>query len=175
MKIYLLLITSLIFLGSCSTSESQQEKSYKSNDSAEQLEKSITTEPRTVISDNPQNPIQVAPENTGTIEAAQNAEGVWHYTCPKGCTGGAGSALPCESCGTTLAHNTAYHATSTVDNTSLPAPSVQKNATPPRQEPAQNPAGIWHYTCPNGCAGGAGSAMPCAGCGTTLAHNAGYH
>ncbi len=49
--------------------------------------------------------------------------------------------------------------------------------TPPAAtaEPAQNAAGVWHYTCPNGCAGGAGSAVPCGTCGTTLAHNAAYH
>jgi len=30
--------------------------------------------------------------------------------------------------------------------------------TPPTKpaEPAQNAAGVWHYTCPNGCAGGGG-------------------
>ncbi len=42
-------------------------------------------------------------------------------------------------------------------------------------EPAQNAAGVWHYTCNNGCAGGAGSAIACAGCGTTLVHNSAYH
>jgi len=51
-------------------------------------------------------------------------------------------------------------------------------ATPtatPTAEPAQNAAGVWHYTCPSGCAGGGGAAGPCGSCGATLAHNAAYH
>ncbi len=39
----------------------------------------------------------------------QNAKGVWHYTCPKGCPGGSGSAGNCAKCGTALVHNAAYH------------------------------------------------------------------
>lgn len=45
-----------------------------------------------------------------SAEAPQNAKGVWHFTCPKGCPGGGGGATPCGKCGTTLAHNQAYHA-----------------------------------------------------------------
>lgn len=41
--------------------------------------------------------------------APQNAKGVWHYTCSKGCSGGAGAAGKCASCGGELAHNAAYH------------------------------------------------------------------
>lgn len=44
-----------------------------------------------------------------TAEPAQNAKGVWHYTCPKGCEGGAGAQGNCAKCGTALAHNAAYH------------------------------------------------------------------
>ncbi len=40
---------------------------------------------------------------------AQNAQGVWHYTCTAGCAGGAGSAGKCSKCGADLAHNQAYH------------------------------------------------------------------
>ena len=129
-------------------------------------------------------------------EPAQNATGVWHYTCPTGCSGGAGSAVPCATCGTTLVHNTTYHAN---DNKGATNPTVGSTppinlgdgssiapiggipgapaaAAPPKvPEPAQNAAGVWHYTCGAGCAGGAGSAVPCASCGATLAHNAGYH
>ena len=46
---------------------------------------------------------------TTTPEPAQNAAGVWHYTCSAGCAGGAGSAIACAKCGKTLAHNPAYH------------------------------------------------------------------
>jgi len=52
------------------------------------------------------NPLAVTPPPK---EPAQNAEGVWHYTCPTGCEGGGGSATPCAKCGTTLVHNSAYH------------------------------------------------------------------
>lgn len=50
---------------------------------------------------------------------------------------------------------------------------IQQQQTPP--EPPQNASGVWHYTCPKGCAGGGGSATPCGVCGTTLAHNTAYH
>lgn len=119
-----------------------------------------------------------------TPEPPQNAEGVWHYTCPNGCEGGAGTATPCGKCGTTLAHNTAYHASATAPQgqtnpaiTPVPNPAATPTPTPtpPTPEPAQNAAGVWHYTCPSGCEGGAGTAIACGKCGTTLAHNTAYH
>ncbi len=39
----------------------------------------------------------------------QNAKGVWHYTCAKGCEGGGGAAGNCAKCGGALAHNQAFH------------------------------------------------------------------
>lgn len=127
-----------------------------------------------------------AAPNPATPEPAQNAAGVWHYTCPKGCEGGAGSAVACAKCGTTLAHNAAYHpptnatpeAAPTNSTTSLPpgiSPVPDPTAPAKKPEPAQNAKGVWHYTCSAGCAGGAGSAVACAKCGKTLAHNATYH
>jgi hypothetical protein len=113
------------------------------------------------------------PTNTPppTAEPAQNDKGVWHYTCPKGCAGGAGSAVPCAKCGTTLAHNQAYHGDPKSPGiTTTPATPTQQ--TP---EPAQNAKGVWHYTCSAGCPGGAGSATACAKCGKTLTHNSAYH
>jgi hypothetical protein len=50
---------------------------------------------------------QIAPPPAA--EPAQNAKGVWHYTCAKGCAGGSGTAEACKKCGATLAHNAAYH------------------------------------------------------------------
>lgn len=44
-----------------------------------------------------------------TAEPAQNAKGVWHFTCPKGCEGGSGAQGTCAKCGGQLAHNAAYH------------------------------------------------------------------
>jgi len=137
-------------------------------------------------------------------EPAQNADGVWHYTCSNGCAGGGGSATACATCGSTLAHNSAYHGQAATPNPAAAAgaaaggaiqaaggtpstmfadPSKQPvNATigtpiAPVQaaEPPQNATGVWHYTCSNGCAGGGGSATACAGCGSTLVHNAAYH
>jgi hypothetical protein len=111
-------------------------------------------------------------------EPPQNAKGVWHFTCPKGCKGGGGAVGPCAKCGTNLAHNAAYHDGATPPNTNV-VPNVPTTAstpaTPAKPEPPQNAKGIWHFTCPKGCAGGAGAATPCAKCGTALAHNAVYH
>lgn len=123
---------------------------------------------------------------TQSPEPAQNAAGVWHYTCPKGCEGGGGSAVACAKCGTTLVHNAAYHpptngaapaqaATPPNHATSLPEGMTPVQNPLNKQEPAQNAKGVWHYTCPGGCAGGGGSAIACAKCGKTLAHNQAYH
>lgn len=114
---------------------------------------------------------------TPGAEPPQNAAGVWHYTCPNGHEGGSGSATACAQCGTTLVHNTAYHntpgANTTLDPTGAITPPAP--ATPATPEPAQNDAGVWHYTCPDGHDGGAGSATACAVCGKTLVHNQFYH
>ena len=114
---------------------------------------------------------------TPTPEPPQNAEGIWHYTCSKGCEGGAGTATACAKCGSTLAHNAAYHGNATPPAQTSPnvTPVPSANTPPPTPEPAQNAAGVWHYTCSAGCAGGAGTATACAKCGNTLAHNAAYH
>lgn len=112
--------------------------------------------------------------NPATPEPAQNADGVWHYTCNAGCAGGAGAAGTCATCGGALAHNSAYHGNT--NNTTPPATNMMTPpATPPTAEPAQNAAGVWHYTCGKGCAGGAGAAGTCGTCGGTLAHNSAYH
>ncbi|SDB31487.1 hypothetical protein SAMN03097699_0655 [Flavobacteriaceae bacterium MAR_2010_188] len=107
-----------------------------------------------------------------STEPAQNAAGVWHYTCPNGDSGGAGSAVPCAVCGATLAHNSAYHGNPTdTSNASSTAPFANN----PAAESGQNTAGVWHYICPKGDAGGAGTATACPTCGTTLVHNQAFH
>jgi len=134
------------------------------------------------------NSTAITPPASQTPEPPQNAAGVWHYTCSNGCAGGAGSATACATCGSTLVHNQGYHAASATPTTptTIGAPAAGATAatglpttiTPPVQtaaEPPQNAAGVWHYTCTNGCAGGAGSAVACATCGSTLVHNQGYH
>lgn len=126
-----------------------------------------------------------APNTSITAPAATNTSGVvQHYICPKACAGSGGdSAGTCPVCGSAYQHNQAYHnqpQTSTNSNEGL-SPIIQQPAgsttTPAATtaEPAQNDAGVWHYTCNNGCAGGAGSAIACASCGSTLAHNQAYH
>lgn len=52
-------------------------------------------------------PIQVTPPTAA--EPAQNANGVWHFTCANGCAGGGGAVGTCSGCGGALAHNQAYH------------------------------------------------------------------
>ncbi|MFN0033446.1 MAG: hypothetical protein ACKVUS_00180 [Saprospiraceae bacterium] len=116
-------------------------------------------------------------------EPAQNAAGVWHYTCSKGCAGGGASATACAKCGNTLAHNSAYHGTpnpsaTTATPSTSSTPSKSNTITMPdnpKPEPAQNAAGVWHYTCADGHAGGAGSAAPCATCSKPMVHNKAYH
>ena len=107
-------------------------------------------------------------------EPPQNAAGVWHYTCPSGCEGGGGAAGPCPKCGSTLAHNSAYHGTPGAATTPPAGSNALPLSTPP-VEPPQNAAGVWHFTCANGCAGGGGAVGPCMKCGGTLAHNQAYH
>jgi len=109
-----------------------------------------------------------------TPEPPQNAAGVWHYTCSKGCAGGSGTAGNCAICGGPLSHNSAYHSNA---NSTPPTPSISTPSptTPKTPEPAQNAAGVWHYTCAKGCPGGAGSAGTCSTCGGPLAHNQAYH
>lgn len=112
---------------------------------------------------------------TPPAEPPQNAEGVWHFTCPNGCEGGAGAAGPCPKCGATLAHNQSYHNAGQTTTAANPATTTQQTIQPPAQEPPQNASGVWHFTCPNGCAGGGGAVGPCTKCGATLEHNQAYH
>jgi hypothetical protein len=100
---------------------------------------------------------------------------VMHYICPKGCAGSGGPGQgACPVCGAEYIHNDAFH-----QQPGAPAdgaePITLQPPTPQTAEPPQNAKGVWHYTCPKGCPGGAGSATACAGCGGTLAHNPAYH
>ncbi len=117
--------------------------------------------------------------------AVGGAAGVQHYICPSGHVGSGGDAQgSCSQCGAVLVHNQAFHASDAPPAVTAPgqnpmfqdpnaAPVIA--APPTATEPAQNAAGVWHYTCSNGCAGGGAAAGPCATCGTTLAHNQAYH
>ncbi|MDY7396957.1 hypothetical protein UMM65_17050 [Aureibaculum sp. 2210JD6-5] len=108
------------------------------------------------------------------IEPPQNASGVWHYICSKRCAGGSGAAGNCTNCGSPLLHNALYHGNANTAPTVAPT-SGAPFANPPAAAPSQNAAGVFHYTCSNGCAGGSGTAGNCATCGGALAHNQAYH
>lgn len=171
LKIVFLLLCSVTFLYSC-----KEEAEVPKEEINTQKEGTNSTDFLNAIA--PSN--AATPSNTAAptqqTEPAQNAAGVWHYTCAKGCAGGAGTAINCTTCGSLLQHNQAYHGNTTdkpMTTTNTPPPTT---TTPtPKAEPAQNAAGIWHYTCSKGCAGGSGTAEPCKSCGTLLAHNAAYH
>jgi len=119
----------------------------------------------------PQQPVPAAP--TVSTPPAAAAGGVQHYICPNNCQGSGGEvAGTCPSCGSAYVHNAAYHNQSGDAGAAGANPMIQQ---PQEQAPAQNAAGIYHYTCSNGCAGGSGTAGTCAQCGGTLAHNQAYH
>jgi len=131
----------------------------------------------------------------GAVDLAQPAPAssagvnpnVKHYICSNNCAGsGAEGAGSCPVCGNAYVHNDAYHNTA-APSPVTPAAGAQPGATsetstsninfsdPNSTEPAQNAAGVWHYTCGAGCAGGAGAAGNCGTCGGALAHNTAYH
>ena len=56
-----------------------------------------------------QDPFQKNSNATNTPSPARNAFGDFHYTCPKGHSGGSGTATNCTTCNTKLAHNQLYH------------------------------------------------------------------
>ncbi len=120
--------------------------------------------------------------NPATAEPVQNAAGVWHYTCSKGCPKGGDKGQNCATCGGPLAHNQAYHANSTppatnpINNSTNPSATTPTLTPPtPAAEPVQNAAGVWHYTCSKGCPKGGDKGQSCATCGGPLAHNTAYH
>ena len=124
-----------------------------------------------------------APVNTTAPAAAPNAGGVKHYICPNNCTGSGGDvAGNCPVCGTEYTHNDAFHNQGSPTAPTIQAPQSpgmqQPTVTPPTPaaaEPAQNAAGVWHWVCGKGCAGGSGSAGNCSKCGGALTHNDAYH
>jgi hypothetical protein len=100
--------------------------------------------------------------------------GVPHYICPNNCAGSGGAAQAnCPVCGTAYVHNQAFH--DQPAQQTLPTPTPTPSTPAPTPEPAKNAAGVWHYTCAKGCAGGAGNPGTCSTCGGELAHNAAYH
>jgi hypothetical protein len=144
---------------------------------------SVRDEARSTLRDIPPGSVPPVTAPVGSPSAVATS-GVQHYICPNNCQGSGGAnAGTCPVCGSEYTHNQAYHnqpagATSGLPNglTLDPTSGGTTFPTPPTTpEPAQNAAGVWHYTCSAGCTGGAGSAGNCATCGQALAHNASYH
>lgn len=109
---------------------------------------------------------------------------VQHYICDNKCENSGGAmAGNCPTCKKPYTHNVQFHANDLLKTGPL---NVKSNATQPdaktpttqtnnAPQPAQNASGVYHYTCANGCVGGAGTVTTCKSCGETLAHNAAYH
>ncbi len=102
-----------------------------------------------------------------------------HYICDNKCEN-SGSENPgnCPTCNKTYTHNLAFHNNDFLKNGPLNVPKTNLNTTPNTNKsasPAQNASGVYHYTCTNGCNGGAGTAIKCTSCGSDLAHNQAYH
>ncbi len=143
-----------------------------------------------------QPPIYTPPTTSPPPINTTTAGVVHHYICPKNCVGSGGpQAGSCPVCNSQYVHNAAYHNQPGVANTTtippgtnpmfqqgkapqttttIPPPTTT-TVPPPTASPAQNAAGVYHYTCSNGCAGGSGTTGNCASCGAALAHNAAYH
>ena len=121
---------------------------------------------------------------THTFDNAATAVAIQHYICPNSCAGSGGdNPGTCPTCGSEYLHNDAYHTQGPgaqaqpqmPQQQQQPQIQMQQPQMPQPQEPAQNAAGVYHYICERGCAGGGGSAGTCATCGNPLVHNAAYH
>jgi hypothetical protein len=128
-----------------------------------------------------QEELQKAPEKV-VVQPAAVKTAMMHYICLNNCKGsGSDVAGNCPVCGKPYTHNEDFHnqanpgaSRSQVEeiraNTQAVNPAQQKPAEPP-----QNAKGVWHFTCPKGCEGGAGAQGKCGKCGGDLAHNQAYH
>lgn len=125
----------------------------------------------------------------GGVQAAPSGvAGLPHYYCANSCEGSGGDSQGnCPTCGEAYIHNAAFHNQTPTAPTAITSPPILGGDNPttintpvtpstaPPPSPAQNANGVYHYTCPAGCAGGAGGAGTCSGCGGALAHNQEYH
>ncbi len=105
---------------------------------------------------------------------------VKHYVCKNKCENSGGNVAGiCPVCKNPYIHNQAFHDKDFLKNGPLnvPEPSGTQNTNTNKTQtsPAQNAAGVYHYTCKNGCYGGSGTATTCKVCGEILAHNTAYH
>ncbi len=178
------IVTAYLFLLSCSNTDSQSSNTESAGQN--QANESQLTQP-VPSSETPAQP-QTDASTPATISqpvvSANSASAVFHYICPNKCAGGGSEGQgKCPVCKTDLIHNDAFH------NQPQQQPQINMqpqtnaiqlnnpNPTPPAPtaEAPQNAKGVWHYTCPKGCAGGGGQAIACTNCGTQLEHNQKYH
>ena len=115
-----------------------------------------------------------------TIKNSKQTAKVQHYICVNKCENSGGSvAGTCPTCNTPYIHNQAFHNDDFLKNGPLNVPNntqtVNQNTNTTAPSPAQNALGVFHYTCSNGCVGGAGEASNCKTCGNVLTHNQAYH
>jgi hypothetical protein len=114
------------------------------------------------------------------IKSTVSTSKVKHYICDNNCeNSGSDVAGNCPVCKNQYTHNTAYHANDLLKSGPLNVPSNATQSTKNNQNkkpsPAQNTAGVYHYTCINGCNGGSATATKCVSCGEVLVHNQIYH
>ena len=119
-------------------------------------------------------------EKTKTIKKNNLTTNVKHYVCKNKCENSGGNVPGnCPVCKNPYIHNQLYHDKDFLKKGPLNVPessgAQNTNTNKTKVSPAQNAAGIYHYTCNNGCYGGSGTATNCNVCGEKLAHNAAYH
>ena len=104
---------------------------------------------------------------------------VKHYICANKCENSSSDVAGiCPTCNTQYTHNQEFHNDKFLKNGPLNVPKTNLNTKPATNttpSPAQNSLGVYHYTCPNGCNGGAGTTAKCVSCGSDLVHNQAYH
>src|SRR3990170_2741285 len=119
--VFIALFGALVVLVACNSKKEDAATTQTTENQDVSLNAQAPAEPGS----SPQTPIQVDPQNAtppvttinpvttppvAAAGAAQNAKGDYHFTCPKGCPGGAGAQAKCAKCGADLAHNQAFHA-----------------------------------------------------------------
>lgn len=113
-------------------------------------------------------------QKQATVAAAQaSSPSTLHYYCSAHPDKGGSDQGTCPDCGLALVHNQAFHNAPSAPGSPITPTSVP--ATPATPSSAMNASGVYHYTCSNGCAGGAAAQANCAVCGNPLAHNQAYH
>ena len=112
-------------------------------------------------------------EATTTLNKENKTAKIEHYICKNGHKGSDKQGI-CPECNTAYTHNQAFHGL-TIPQNSLKDPFQENNSSNAASAPAQNAYGDYHYTCPNGHAGGSGTAGTCPSCSAKLAHNQLYH